>query len=70
MAGSSSQQPPRGNPPVGPTESQAGPQVRLVGGDRVAVEFTIEDLVARALSSEAIDAPIPGCRGCHGCSDY
>jgi hypothetical protein len=63
MEGSSPQQSREGRS-AGSAESQAGPPVRLVGGNRVVVEFTIEDLIARALS---LQAPIRGCHGCHGC---
>jgi hypothetical protein len=64
MEGSSPQQSPGGRPSAGSAESQAEPSARLVGGNRVVVEFTIDDLIARALS---LQVPIPGCNGCHGC---
>lgn len=60
----SSQQSPQGRS-AGSAESQSGPPVRVIGGNRVVVEFTIQDLVDRALS---LGAPIPGCHGCKGCS--
>ena len=44
----------------------SSPQFRLVGADRVKMEFMIDDLVRR-IKAEGL-RPIDSCNGCNNCS--
>jgi len=50
------------------TEIQGG-AVKISGaGDRIQLEFRIDDLIKRLLPSGSSVASCGGCNGCHGCS--